>query len=78
MVIGADGAEFVHEPSLEHGRLQREAQRALDRWVRHVENLEPPAMIEDARLLAEAAKQVYADHSRSQGGHARKATGYIQ
>jgi hypothetical protein len=69
---------LVHEPCSECSRLQREAHGAIDYWGRHVENLEPPVMIEDARLLMEAARQAYADHSKSHGGHALKATGYTQ
>jgi hypothetical protein len=50
----------------------------MNRWGRHVENLEPPVMIENARLQMEAAKQAYADHFRSHGGDARKAARYTQ
>ena len=65
------------ESCLECRRLQVEAKRAIDSWARHVENLEPPVMIEDARLQMEAATQAYVDHTKAHTDQARKATGYM-
>jgi len=61
---------------LECRRLLLEAKCAIDRWAKHVENLEPTVMIEDARLQMEAAGQAYLDHTKVHNSQARKATGY--